>query len=336
DLPADHDVNVTGRARVRVHDSKTLAIRLEIIDRGDQVICAQVAVQERVLQRRLVTGLDERLESCRALRVLDEVAQVAARRIDRTSNPADFSASTARALFARTASSRSCSSRPVGNPTLRPFGDSDASQANGHASGTARSYPSGPAIAWSTMAQSSTVRHIGPILSSVQPAAMTPRRLTRPNVGRRPTTPQRTDGDRIDPPVSLPIAKPTRPAAVAAPDPADDPLEPSEGFHGLFVRPPNHSSPNASSPVVSFATSTAPASVNRRTTSASSSITRFSYGAAPHVVGYPRAAMMSFTPNGMPWSGPRYRPAANSRSRSRAVSSARSRVRFTTQLSVGL
>src|SRR5262245_32266662 len=107
-------------------------------------------------------------------------------------------------------------------------------------SGTARSSPSGPAIAPSTIAQSSTLLHIGPSLSSVQPAAITPWRLTRPNVGRSPMTPQRIDGERIEPPVSLPIANPTRPAAVAAPEPADDPLDPSAGSHGLFVRPPNH------------------------------------------------------------------------------------------------
>src|SRR5262245_22200226 len=105
---------------------------------------------------------------------------------------------------------------------------------------TARSRLSGPAIARSTMAQSWACRHIGPILSSVVPAAITPLRLTRPNVGRRPTMPQRTEGERIEPPVSLPMAKPTRPAAVAAPDPADDPLDPSAGFHGLLVRPPAH------------------------------------------------------------------------------------------------
>ena len=86
-------------------------------------------------------------------------------------------------------------------------------------------------------------------------------------------TPQRTDGERIDPPVSVPIANPTSPPPVAEPEPAEDPLEPSSGFHGLFVRPPNQLWPNASSPVVSFATSTAPAASRRSTTAASTSRT---------------------------------------------------------------
>src|SRR6185295_1881744 len=100
-----------------------------------------------------------------------------------------------------------------------------------------------------------------------------PKRLTRPKVGRRPVTPHVTEGPRIDPPVSDPIANATPPAAVALAGPADDPLDPSLGFHGLFVRPPNHRSPWMRSPVVSLATSTAPASRSNRTTVASVSIT---------------------------------------------------------------
>src|SRR5262249_33292692 len=99
---------------------------------------------------------------------------------------------------------------------------------------------SGPAIAFNTIMQSSACRHIGPILSSVLPAVITPARLTRPKVGRRPTIPHCSAGERIDPPVSVPIAKATKPAAVAAPEPADDPLDPCARFHGLLVRPPAH------------------------------------------------------------------------------------------------
>ena len=72
----------------------------------------------------------------------------------------------------------------------------------------------------------------------------------------------------IEPRVSVPIAKPTRPAAVAEPGPADDPLEPRP-FHGFFVWPRNQLSPCASAPSDSFATSTAPASRSRSTTVAS-------------------------------------------------------------------
>ncbi len=56
----------------------------------------------------------------------------------------------------------------------------------------------------------------GPTLSSDQHSAMHPLRDTRPYVGRKPVAPQRSDGNVIEPSVSVPIAKPHRPAAVAA------------------------------------------------------------------------------------------------------------------------
>src|SRR5215212_4112720 len=109
------------------------------------------------------------------------------------------------------------------------------------------------------MAQSSTLRQMGPSLSIVHDKAMAPVRGTLPKVGRSPVVPHRVDGDEIEPRVSLPIENPTRPAAVAEAGPADDPLEPWSTFQGFFVVPPNQMSPCASSPSVSFATSTAPA-----------------------------------------------------------------------------
>jgi hypothetical protein len=41
-------------------------------------------------------------------------------------------------------------------------------------------------------------------------------------VGFRPVTPLATDGKRIEPPVSVPIAPWHRPAATATPEPLDD------------------------------------------------------------------------------------------------------------------
>ena len=55
---------------------------------------------------------------------------------------------------------------------------------------------------------------------------MAPWRDTRPNVGRRPTTEHRSAGERIEPIVSEPIANAHRPAATAAAEPADEPLDP--------------------------------------------------------------------------------------------------------------
>src|SRR5262245_65489863 len=62
---------------------------------------------------------------------------------------------------------------------------------------------------------------------------MTPARLTRPNVGIRPTTPQSEAGPRIDPPVSEPSATGTMPAATAAPEPDEEPPVKRARFQGL-------------------------------------------------------------------------------------------------------
>jgi hypothetical protein len=70
----------------------------------------------------------------------------------------------------------------------------------------------------------------------------------------------------MEPSVSDPIANGTNPAATAEADPADDPLDPSAGAHGLRVLPPNQTSPIANSPRLNFATSTAPAASNRSIT----------------------------------------------------------------------
>src|SRR5579875_183013 len=136
-----------------------------------------------------------------------------------------------------------------------------------------------------TMAQSSTARQMGPSLSMVQLRAMAPVRGTNPKVGRRPVVPHRVDGEEIEPSVSEPMEKATHPAAVAEADPAEDPLDPCFGFHGLRVRPPNHLSPMARAPRVVLAINTAPAASRRLTTVASSSNACFSNPPAPQVVG---------------------------------------------------
>jgi hypothetical protein len=54
---------------------------------------------------------------------------------------------------------------------------------------------------------------------------MAPARLTRPKVGLTPVTPQRVLGETMEPRVSVPMENPTRPAAVAEAEPAEDPEE---------------------------------------------------------------------------------------------------------------
>src|SRR5438105_14717575 len=107
----------------------------------------------------------------------------------------------------------------------------------------------------------------------------------------------------IDPRVSVPIAKATRPAAVAAPGPADDPLELPSGAHGLRVDPPNHTPPCASAPIDNFAHNTAPASRSRSTIVASTSGTRFSYGFAPHAALRPLVSHRALAPHAAPCTG---------------------------------
>src|SRR2546430_17249157 len=124
--------------------------------------------------------------------------------------------------------------------------------------------------------------------------------------------PQRILGLTMLPPVSLPIEKPTRPAAVAAPGPALEPDAPSSSNHGFAVWPPNQMSFSARAPRLSFARSTAPAAWRRLTTAASSFGMRLRKGSAPYVVGMPAVSRRSFPPQGMPCSGPRYFPAGDS------------------------
>src|SRR5918911_4737413 len=92
-------------------------------------------------------------------------------------------------------------------------------------------------MAWSITAASSTVRVIGPALSSTHDSGNTPALLTRPYVGFRPTQPHSAAGMRILPPVSVPVVPAASPAAIAAPEPPLDPPGIASRFHGLRVAP---------------------------------------------------------------------------------------------------
>ena len=59
----------------------------------------------------------------------------------------------------------------------------------------------------------------------------------RPWGGLKPTVPQADDGMRIEPPISVPVARVVKPAASAAPAPPDEPPGPYSRFHGLWVVP---------------------------------------------------------------------------------------------------
>ena len=81
--------------------------------------------------------------------------------------------------------------------------------------------------------QSSTVRVMGDTVSIVQARGTTLWLLTRPMVGRMPTMPLTEEGNRMEPPVSVPSAPRQVRAATAAPDPPLDPAGKRPGFQGL-------------------------------------------------------------------------------------------------------
>ncbi|MCW0213657.1 MAG: hypothetical protein OJJ54_09870 [Pseudonocardia sp.] len=87
-----------------------------------------------------------------------------------------------------------------------------------------------------------------------------------------PVIPQNALGMRIEPPVSVPMARGTWPSATAAPDPDDDPPVVRVGSHGLWVAPKVRftAPPQANSNVPSLASSTPPASASRAASAASS------------------------------------------------------------------
>ena len=76
-----------------------------------------------------------------------------------------------------------------------------------------------------------------PTVSNDGASGTMPARETRPIVVFKPITPQNAAGIRIEPPVSVPIASGTSPAATAAADPPLDPPGTRSRFHGLRVDP---------------------------------------------------------------------------------------------------
>src|SRR6478672_12004876 len=87
-----------------------------------------------------------------------------------------------------------------------------------------------------------------------------------------PTTPHIDAGFRTEPPVSVPIAAGRKPAAVAAPEPLEDPPQKWSRFHGLRAGGHGRSNdgpPIANSCVDNLPMNTAPAARSFCTTDAS-------------------------------------------------------------------
>ena len=87
---------------------------------------------------------------------------------------------------------------------------------------------------------------------------------TRPGVGRRPTTLQKAAGLRSEPPMSLPSARGTKPAAREAAAPPDEPPTERPCRYGLCDAPNTGlkvCDPAANSGTLVFPTRTAPAAL---------------------------------------------------------------------------
>src|SRR5262249_57681259 len=94
-----------------------------------------------------------------------------------------------------------------------------------------------PATASRSRAQSSALRAIGPIVSKVAATGKRPPFGTSPVVGRRPVTPHRHAGIRIEPPVSVPSVPAARSPAPAPPDPPLEPPVTRSAAHGFRAAP---------------------------------------------------------------------------------------------------
>src|SRR6185312_10975617 len=114
-----------------------------------------------------------------------------------------------------------------------------------------------------------TWRASGPSVSNVGLTGSAPVPGIRPTVGRRPATPLKDAGRRMEPAVSLPIEPTHIPAATEAPEPPLEPPAMWPVFQGLRTGPKCRLwlvGPNTHSCRLAFPTITAPLRRSRSTT----------------------------------------------------------------------
>ena len=236
-----------------------------------------------------------------------------------STTPAPFKRTSASSITCATPGSSASQKRGRGSPRRRP-----CSATGG---GVARS----PVRMPSSVSRSSTLWAIGPAVSRVVEIGAMPRPETRPTVGRKPKTPHSADGTRTEPPVSVPSAAGTRPAATATPEPPLLPPGIRSGAHGLRAVPVTALwvvMPSASSCMLVLPAISAPALRSRSTTPASRRTGLPSNAVVPFDVATPATSMLSFTAIGTPSSGA-VSPAARRASASRAWRRSASGSKFT-------
>ena len=156
------------------------------------------------------------------------------------------------------------------------------------------------------------LRASGPAVSRVVEIGAMPAPETRPTVGRSPARPHRAAGTRTEPPVSVPMAAGTRPAATTTPEPPLLPPGMRDASQGLCAAPVTLLlvvMPKASSCMLALPAISAPAARRRRTSSASCAGCSPCRAPVPAPLGQPTASMLSFSAIGTPSSG-RSSPAA--------------------------
>src|SRR5829696_3473205 len=144
-----------------------------------------------------------------------------------------------------------------------------------------------------------------------------PLRLTRPYVGFSPAMPQAAAGERIEPPVSVPIVAGANPAATAAAEPDDEPDGSCARFQGLRAggaKTSHEGPPWANSHVVFLPRRMPPPALSRAATVASAGGTWFASRRDWPVVRIPAVSTMSFRQYGIPCIGPLSIPAMKSAS----------------------
>src|SRR5688500_16713908 len=152
-----------------------------------------------------------------------------------------------------------------------------------------------------------------------------------------PVTPHSAAGWRMEPPVSVAVAKGARRAATAAAEPPEEPPGTRLGSQGFLTGPyqlVSFDEPIANSSMFALPIITIPASRRRLTTVASYGETKFDSIREPQVVSTPAVQKMSLWTIGTPVSGPAS-PAARRLSATAAASSARSAVTVISALRAG-
>ena len=234
-----------------------------------------------------------------------------------TSLPAAASLVTAASQVARTDAS-TVAKPMVGHHNTRSGTARSPSAARQEPSGAGwekMSVGSGPMTASRASATSAMRRAIGPFtVSTPEPGAFGPPTGTRPWEHLIPDNPHSAEGIRIEPPPSDPVPSGIIPAAIAAPVPPEDPPGEKARAHGFAVAPNRGLSVTPLWPcsgVVVLPITMHPAA-RRRATSTESvlAIGASAISGEPKVVRKPAASSRSFTPIGMPASGPTSAPRA--------------------------